>query len=1016
MQLGVQAEVWPAAPVRVRVAVHTGEAVVIDGRTSGGPALARCERLLDLAYGGQVLVSAATALLVQDTMLADLVLRQLPAVGLEGADRPEHPSQLEHPDLERIFPPLRSIEPGARLPSFPTSFVGREADIERLRELVVARRVVTVTGSGGSGKTRLAHQVASAVEDMFSDGVVWVDLGRVDDGAQVAPETAAACGLAVSPGGVEEATMLGRHLSSNHRLVVLDNCEHVLEDAAAVVDVVVGRDGRSVVLATSREPLGVAGEVVWRIPSLEVPDATVGAERAGDASAVALFVERAQAGDPGFVLDEETVFAVVDVCRRLDGIPLAIELAAARLRTMSLETLVVGLDDRFRLLAGGPRSLKRQRTLQASIDWSHDLLDKRERVAFRRLSVFASGFRLDDAEAVLPDGRLARLEIMELVASLVDKSLVQRASGRYLLLESVRRYANQKAADAGELEDLRHRHLRHLLDLTERGELHREIDSGATFDELSGLVTDLRAALAWGLSVDRGLASPLVVPLVHALNTAGRLGEVDSLMASVLEGVPAGSLEWCGLVAEPILIMPFLGEWWRDTAAAAVDDLGDQLDPATRRRLRLGLLTVDLMVGVHGAADLAASLIDEARQERDHRFAIYASARLAYFAAIHGDVARAESCLDWVKHHTPEGNPENSNAWSARIIIAGLRCDMEATTAAVSDFVADSHHDRPRAGDVASMAIRGAYFTGSLPLLRAVRAAIQGQEFSGIFEFVPRWADLHLALLESDLPEALRCIDDVLALPLIERMPVMHHIAADVTLACGDRDRAGEHVERLQTLCEGVDAPDAFAGSFRLRAQLARLDGHYKHAAELAHRALDLADLHQLLLARVVILEDLALLAGDLGQPDEAARLLGACEAFRARTRYGMRLPHRACELDKLRAALDAVAVEEGTTLTIDDAIRYARRGRGPRGRPVEGWDALTPAEQQVSALIADGRSNQDVAHALFVTVATVKTHVAHIYQKLDLRSRAQLVRAFHLRDRPPTDRTRVDDVPLAGE
>ena len=246
-------------------------------------------------------------------------------------------------------------------------------------------------------------------------------------------------------------------------------------------------------------------------------------------------------------------------------------------------------------------------------------------------------------------------------------------------------------------------------------------------------------------------------------------------------------------------------------------------------------------------------------------------------------------------------------------------------------------------------------------------------------------------------------------------MPVMHQVAADVALACGDRDRAGEHVERLQTLCEGLEAPSAFVALFRLRAQLARLDGHFKHASEFAHRALDVADRHQQLMAQVVILEELALLAGDLGQSDEAARLLGACETFRARTRYGTRLPHRVCEVDKLRADLDAKAVEEGTGLTIDDAIRYARRGRGPRGRPIEGWDALTPAEQQVSALIADGRSNQEVAHALFVTVATVKTHVAHIFQKLDLRSRAQLVRAFHLQDRPPTDRTRIDDVRSAG-
>ena len=285
--------------------------------------------------------------------------------------------------------------------------------------------------------------------------------------------------------------MVVLHLTSNHRLVVLDNCEHVLEEAAAIVDAVVGRDGRSVILATSREPLGVAGEIVWRIPSLEVPAATADAERAVEASAVALFMDRARAGCPELTFDAHSVSTVVAVCRRLDGMPLAIELAAARLRTMPIDDLLAGLGDRFRLLAAGPRSLERQRTLQATIDWSHDLLDERERVVFRRLSVFAGAFTLHDAEAVVTDGGVAHLEVLELVASLVDKSLVQRTSKRYVLLESIRYYAAQEAADAGELEELRHRHLGLFLDLTERGDLERGLASAATVDQLSDRVPDL---------------------------------------------------------------------------------------------------------------------------------------------------------------------------------------------------------------------------------------------------------------------------------------------------------------------------------------------------------------------------------------------------------------------------------------------------------------------------------------------------------------------------------------------
>ena len=280
MVQALEDEDWSGEPVRVRVGIHTGEATLIGGRIYGGQEIIRCARLRDLGHGGQILASAATAILTRDALPADVVLRELSAVRLKGLDRPEHAFQLEHPALRRTFPALVPDSTEFQLPTFPTSFVARPTEIDRVCNLLGASRLVTVTGTGGSGKTRLVHQVALALAAAYRDGVVWVDLSRVTDGARVASEVAAACGLAESPGGLDPASMVEQHLSSNERLVVLDNCEHVLDGASVVANGVLTHPGPSVLLATSRELLGVAGETVWRIPSLEVPPQTASADEA----------------------------------------------------------------------------------------------------------------------------------------------------------------------------------------------------------------------------------------------------------------------------------------------------------------------------------------------------------------------------------------------------------------------------------------------------------------------------------------------------------------------------------------------------------------------------------------------------------------------------------------------------------------------------------------------------------------------------------------------------------------
>ncbi len=458
-QRALIAEPWPdGAQVRVRMAIHTGEAPLRDGGNYGGTTVARTARLRALARGGQVLVSGATAEIAGDAIPAGAILVALDVVSLPDFDRPERVHQLCHADLPVVFGPLRGTR--TRLPGWATPLVGRTQERSELTALLAAGPLVTITGAGGSGKTRLAHAVAEDLASRHPDGVVWVELARLAAGGQVAGTVAAACGVSEVP-GLSARDVVVRHLAETELLLVLDNCEHVLEDVAALADAVTRMGVGVRILATSREPLGVAGEVTWRIPSLAVPDAAEREpERLATIDAVRLFTDRVRAARPDFQLDRTTSPAVVRIVRRLDGIPLALELAAARVRTMSIDRLADGLDDRFRLLTGGARTaMARQRTLLASVQWSVDLLDDEERTLFRRLGVFAAPFTLEAAEAVAADDGLDRYGVLDVLGRLVDKSLVLHTGDRYWLLETLRHFALEQAAANDELTALRSRHL-----------------------------------------------------------------------------------------------------------------------------------------------------------------------------------------------------------------------------------------------------------------------------------------------------------------------------------------------------------------------------------------------------------------------------------------------------------------------------------------------------------------------------------------------------------------------------
>lgn len=457
MQQDLTAHDWEGGGrVRVRMGVHAGEATETATGLVGYD-IHRAARVSAVAHGGQVLVSSSTAELVRDALPGGARLRDLGLHRLKDLSRPERIFQVEAVGLDSDFPPLRSLDNPAlanNLPAQASRFIGRTHELDELCSLVQSHRVVTLTGAGGAGKTRLALQAAAELLDGSDDGVWLVELASLADEDGVAPAIAETLHVVLQSGRPPLEPLVDA-LSSQCMLIVLDNCEHLIGACAKTVDTLVRHCPQVHVLATSREPLGINGEAVYRVPSLSLPAAEQAGTAPGDA--VALFLERAADQGAHIGLDDDSLSLVVSVCRRLDGMPLAIELAAARLRSLSLADISGRLDQRFRLLTGGSRgALPRQQTLRATVDWSYSLLNEAERAVLRRLAVFVDGFDLAAAEMVTSLSDIDVFDITDLVSSLVDKSLVvAEPSGdglRYRLLETIRQFAAERLVDAGEAE------------------------------------------------------------------------------------------------------------------------------------------------------------------------------------------------------------------------------------------------------------------------------------------------------------------------------------------------------------------------------------------------------------------------------------------------------------------------------------------------------------------------------------------------------------------------------------
>ena len=920
----------------------------------------------------------------------------------------------------------RGVEWHSGLPAEMSSLVGRGPEIAAVLDGLRAARVVTLTGPGGCGKTRLGLRAAALAAGGFEDGVRLVELASLTDPALVPTGVAEALGVPERD-AADPVTGMARALADRELLIVLDNCEHVLASVGRVVVTLAGQCRRVRILATSRERLDVPGEFVFPVPPLELPEDGSG-EAVAASEAGALFVTRARAASPGFALTAGNAAAVAEVCSRLDGMPLAIELAAARCPTLGPAQLAARLEGHPGLLAGGAARPGRHRSLEALVSWSYDLLGEAERRLLARLSVLRGGFGLEVAERVAGGEPLAPEAVAGLLASLAGKSLVQVHDGaviRYSLLETVRQFAAGRLASSGEETAVRVRLLEWALDEARSAEAALPgAERAGWSDRLAAEQGSVRAALSWALGgAEPEAGRELAARLARWWIATGRYSEAGQFLTAAAD-VPEAAAP--GIQARVLIGIAWSAYHLGDSPRAAPLAADGIASAQQAGEPQLELWGRNLLAGLAWQAGDAEQIVAEIEASRaisgqaDPALAARAEVLLANAAWLAGDLAEQQrhGLLAAGLARTAAGGEGLALALtvSAGGAIAGA--GIQPATLAALDEAADltaAHPDRFTETVMRHFRARLFATLGQLEAAETELGLCRAAGRSGtvrLVEFHGPICEARIAAARGDATAAAgalrRAADGGRRVGSVMQVPAaLAHLACVAAIA-GDQSTAAAALAEARAELGGrrqaiTAAALRYAEGVMAwhRGELAAAEHLVREATVQWHRCCDRMDACD-------GIELLGVLAAARERFTDAARLLAAADAARQPLQY-LAPGFTANRSAATRAASQArdilgddrftQAWEEGQGLTLDDAVAYAARKSGGRRRPATGWASLTPAELEVVRLASEGLRNDAIARRLFIAPGTVKVHLSHIFAKLGIASRAELAARAAVQD-----------------
>jgi predicted ATPase/class 3 adenylate cyclase/DNA-binding CsgD family transcriptional regulator len=949
-QQNLQNEPWGDVTIYVRMGIHTGEAEFDGNEYRGYAALSLVQRLMSAGHGGQILVSSTTENLLREQLSQSIRLHDMGLQKFAGVSSPVRIFQVLAPDLPSVFPPLRTLDnlPN-NLPIQLTSFVGREKELADVKRLLNNAHLLTLIGPGGTGKTRLSIQAAREILDQYPDGVWFVELAPILDPQLVPRTTAIAIGLRDEPQR-PVIDLLCDYLQEKKILIVLDNSEHLVDACAQMADRIlhVALDTR--ILASSREALGIGGEVTYRVPSLGLPDIQhlPPIESLSQYEAVRLFIDRSTAAVPSFTVTNDNAPALAQVCFHLDGIPLAIELAAAKIRVLSVEQIAKRLDDRFRLLTGGSRTvLERHQTLRAAIDWSYNLLSPVEQVLFQRLSVFVGGWTLEAAESVCEGGGIKNEDVLNLLEQLINKSLViteeVRHEARYHMLETIRQYANEKLVESGQNDTLRDGHLTYFVRLVEKAEpeLYR---SNQVFwlSKLDDELDNLRLALERALTnnVEAGLRLLVVSRLYW--ETRGYPRELGNWLTQLLERHSgADSLRAHALVIYSQVLMRQADL----TQAHRIADQSLQLSRAIsdKQAEAFSLLGLGAVIMWQGDIGLAIPFLEQS---------------LALYQSL-GDKFGQALLTGWLS--TDTNNLQRSKAY----IIESLRLSRELGHLS---WIAICLHE------LANRTISEGDFSSPIAWLEEARALYRqlGDQSQEAFVL---------------------------------------HSYGNLSFWMGDYQQACAYFNESIMLDEKGNIYNVYWSRAGMAYALLR-QGNIPKSKEIFELCIQQFQNTDTIAGIVYTLEGLASLSVTQNQLERAARLFAWADGMREKVNdHRPPIEQASVEKDlavihsKLNDAEFADSSAEGRAMTVKQAIALALEPVeeiteikiAPATLPSQHeaekqkYGGLTTREREVAAQIAQGKSNQTIAADLFLSLKTVEAHVTRILSKLGFTSRAQI-------------------------